>query len=43
MKSIDSQIEKFEAELREMDENLIVYGQRVRSMQDYVVKLKEKK
>lgn len=43
MKSIDTQIEKFEQELREMDENLIVYGIRVKAMRDYVTKLKEEK
>lgn len=43
MKSIDTQIEKFEQELREMDENLIVYGVRIKSMKDYVTKLKEEK
>lgn len=42
-KSIDTQIEKFEKELREMDENLIVYGTRVKAMKDYVAKLKEGK
>lgn len=43
MKSIDAQIEKFEQELREMDEHLIVYGTRIRAMKDYVIKLKEEK
>lgn len=43
MKSVDSEIQKFEQELRDMNENLIVYGQRIKAMQGYVTKLKEKK
>lgn len=43
MKSIDTQIEKFEQELREMDEKMIVQNVRIKAMKDYVIKLKEEK
>jgi hypothetical protein len=43
VKSIDTQIEYFEQELRIMDENLIMYGTRVKAMKDYIIKLKEEK
>lgn len=41
-KTIDTEIEKFESELREMDEQWLVYSSRVRAMRDSVVKLKQK-
>lgn len=40
-KSIDSEINKFEQELREMDENLIIYGTRIKAMKDYLVRIKQ--
>lgn len=43
MKSLDTQIEKFEQELIDMDENLILYGTRIHAMKDYVIKLKEER
>jgi hypothetical protein len=39
-KSIDTQIQKFEKELLEMDEELLVQNHKLKSMKNYLVNLR---
>lgn len=40
--SIDKSIIEFEKELQDMDENLILYGMRIKAMKDYIRNINEK-